>query len=93
MAVVHYLNFNRSLRKVAKIYNCCHTTLSRWIKRDHGDKPRIRKISSIKRIDELVSEIITDNPFNLFFVPLGVKKTENGQVRRARVDTAFAMLY
>jgi transposase/arginine repressor len=64
MAVVHYLNFHRSLRKVAKIYNCCHTTLSRWIKRDHGDKPKIRKISSIKRIDELVSEIITDNPFN-----------------------------
>jgi len=28
-----------------------------------GAKPKIRKISSIKRIDEFVSEIITNIPF------------------------------
>jgi len=64
MTIVHCLNFHRSLRKVDFFYKCCHTTLGRWIKREHGDKPKIRKISSIERIDELVSEIITNNPFS-----------------------------
>ena len=62
MAVVHYVHFHRSLRKVAKLYNCCHTTLSRWVKHEYGAK-KTRRIPSVKRIDELVTNIILENPF------------------------------
>ena len=63
MAVVHYVHFHRSLRKVAKLYKCCHTTLSRWVKHQYGAKNRVEKIPSITRIDEVVTKLITEDPF------------------------------
>lgn len=63
MAVVHYVHFHRSLRKVAKLYKCCHTTLSRWVKHQYGGKNRVEKIPSVTRIDEVVTKLITEDPF------------------------------
>ena len=57
MALVHYLNFERSLRKVFSKYGCSPSTLCRWVK-----KKRSRK-SIISQIENTVADYITENPF------------------------------
>jgi len=67
MALVHYLNFERSLRKVSSKYGCSPSTLCRWVKKHHRGtshpKKRSRK-SIISQIENTVNDYVTQNPFN-----------------------------
>jgi transposase len=66
MALVHYLHFHRSLRKVSSIYGCSPSTLSRWVKK-HAKAEEPRKKTSrkakIEKIESEVAQFVSENPF------------------------------
>jgi transposase len=61
-AVVHYLHFLKSLRKVSKLYNISKSSLQRWVvQRDHPI--RIRKKSQIaSSIRKCIMDLLASNP-------------------------------
>lgn len=66
-ALVHYLHFHRSLRKVSSVYGCAPSTLCRWVKKHvAGHVPTPKKRSRKTILDQIESEIgrcIEENPF------------------------------
>lgn len=66
-AVVHYVHFQRSLRKVAAIYGCSPSTLCRWVKKQYGNTcgsiPK-RTQSTVKHLHSKVSDYVCNNPFS-----------------------------
>ena len=66
MAIVHYLHFQRSLRKVSSIYGCSPSTLSRWVKKHAiGDVPRTKtpKKASLEKLESEISRFVAENPY------------------------------
>ena len=66
MALVHYLHFQRSLRKVSSIYGCSPSTLSRWVKKHaRGDDPRKKasRKAKFEKIESEVARFVSENPF------------------------------
>ena len=67
MALVHYLHFDRSLRKVSSVYGCSPSTLCRWVKKHHSGTSHPKKMSRksiISQIENVVDDYITQKPFN-----------------------------
>ena len=64
-AVVHYLHFCRSLRKVAKIYGVSKSSLQRWVQaRSPTQRVRtLRKKSSAQKLHAAIGAIFQQNPF------------------------------
>ncbi len=64
-AVIHYLNFLRSIRKVSRVYQCSKSSLSRWIKHTLDDKipSRRNRKSTVDTIIQSVSRILSAQPF------------------------------
>jgi transposase len=68
-SVIHYLHFQRSLRKVARIYHTSASSLSRWVRKlaSKQDDVCITSQPSIKRrissISLLIQQTILKNPF------------------------------
>ena len=65
-AVIHYLHFNRSLRKVARVYGCGYTTLGGWVRKNLGSSappPRKRKSPVSDAIRDAVAQCVADDPF------------------------------
>ena len=66
-AVIHYLHFQRSLRKVAKIYGCGYTTLGGWVRKQADSSTRrsrrSRKSPVSDAIRDAVARCIEENQF------------------------------
>nr|WRJ70061.1 putative transposase [Oceanusvirus sp.] len=64
-AVIHYLNFFRSIRKVSKLYKCSKSSLSRWINQTlyHKIPSRRNRNSTVDAIKQAVSCILSSQPF------------------------------
>lgn len=67
MALVHYLHFDRSLRKVSSVYGCSPSTLCRWVKKHTSingviQKQRTRKVR-FEQIDSEIRKYVSENPF------------------------------
>lgn len=63
-AVVHYKHFDRSLRRVAKLYKVSRSSLHRWINQDPVVRPRKRhRRSAFDDVQACVEMCVTANPF------------------------------
>lgn len=62
-AVIHYLHFLRSLRKVAQHYNVSKSSLHRWIKSDPKHTTKRSKKVVNANIRECLKQYIQANPF------------------------------
>ena len=67
-AIVHYLHFIRSLRRVSRVYGVGKSTLGRWIKavgRNNGScDTRAAKIPMHRMLSDRVGSILEQNPFS-----------------------------
>ncbi len=63
-AIVHYLHFLPSLRRVSRVYGVGKSTLGRWIKTNSAkvDKPASR-VPLHRKIAEMVGKITQNDPF------------------------------
>ena len=63
-AIVHYLHFLPSLRRVSRVYGIGKSTLGRWIKTNSAkvDKPASR-VPLHRKIAEMVGKITQNDPF------------------------------
>ena len=64
-ALIHYLHFTRSLRRVSRVYGVGKSTLGRWIKAEGrlGDQPRGRKTPMHRQLSDKVGNILEQNRF------------------------------
>jgi transposase len=84
-AVVHYQHFQRSLRKVSRIYGVSKSSLQRWVHQAHfsdGSRPRVRR-SAFSATRDCISEHISANPFTTMDELSTVVKDKCG-VQRSR---------
>ena len=63
-AIVHYEKFNKSIRKVSKMYNIGKSTLHRWLNEKGISKRKTRTKKQIgKDIQKCIDNAIHSNPF------------------------------
>lgn len=62
-AVIHYLHFQRSLRKVSKIYGTSAASLSRWVRKEATPQRATSKRSPQVALREEVKRLVDENPF------------------------------
>ena len=64
-AVIHYVHFQRSLRKVSKLYGASPSTLCRWVRKEFNSIPRPRKTPrSTSLVQDAVYNILQNDPFH-----------------------------
>ena len=62
-AIVHYKHFDKSLRKVAKIYGVSKSSLQRWVQKDPTiRKPRTNKVVK-SEVETCIRRALAANPF------------------------------
>ena len=63
-AIVHYVHFQRSLRKVSALYNVSKSSLHRWIlNSEKAQKPQKRKKHVMDQAKQKVRKLVQQNPF------------------------------
>lgn len=91
-AIIHYIHFLRSLRKVAKLYNISKSTIQRWVKKSELCKIRRRSKKRIHDdVRECIESCIFQNPF-ITWDQLAISIRKNCNVNLSR-STAGRMLH
>ena len=65
-AAIHYLHFQRSLRRVAKLYGVGKSSVARWayaLDRRVVPRPKPNRVSVARRIAPKVAASLRQNPF------------------------------
>lgn len=62
-AIVHYNHFQKSLRKVSKIYGVSKSSLHRWLKQSPNYRKQRRKVELKDDIKKCICQQISGNPF------------------------------
>jgi transposase len=83
-SVIHYLHFQKSLRRVSKIYNVSKSSLQRWVKQNPKyRKPRTRQ--QIRQdITTCIKRCIQENPFTTMRAMAHSVAVECGLIRSGR---------
>lgn len=63
-AVVHYVHFQKSIRKVAALYKVPKSTLQRWIHQEIGIRRHDNKTKQVCEVlRDFIQNMVNTNPF------------------------------
>ena len=91
-AAIHYLHFDRSLRRVANIYGVSKSSVCRWantIESSTAKHTRRTKQTAVERVTPIIAEKLTENPFMTIDALMNALRESGERIGKTTIHNAI----